>query len=340
MAYTVFIYGERSHSGQPSRPGRSALMGQNRSEARRFHLEIRERPYDLVICIALALLLVALVLFLGDSLARKVLGLVFVLFLPGYAATAALFPENGQIDSIERVALSFGLSIAIVPLIGLGLNFTPWGIRLDPIMASVSAFIVGAALAAWYRRARLPVDERFAIVIDFQFDFGGMPLVDRLLTVGIVVMLVASVAVLAWAVTTPRVGERFTQLAILGPGGKATDYPRNLSVGQGATVELSVGSFEHEIRSYTVLIILTSELDNSTNVGAYGINWSQTHDLSPNAGIAQNFTLDHLDYYNVTFNFTVTTPGTWKLQFLLYLEGAPITQDGSYREVHLWLNVT
>jgi len=31
------------------------------------------------------------------------------------------------IDGIERVALSFGLSIAIVPLIGLVLNFTPWG---------------------------------------------------------------------------------------------------------------------------------------------------------------------------------------------------------------------
>src|SRR5699024_12451412 len=35
----------------------------------------------------------------------------------------------GSIDGIERVALSFGLSIAITPLIGLLLNFTPFGIR-------------------------------------------------------------------------------------------------------------------------------------------------------------------------------------------------------------------
>lgn len=111
-----------------------------------FHIEIRERPDDLLICIVLALLLIALVIFFPDSLARKILGLIFVLFLPGYAATAALFPENDQIDGIERVALTFGLSIAIVPLIGLALNFTPWGIRLDPILASVSGFIVFASL--------------------------------------------------------------------------------------------------------------------------------------------------------------------------------------------------
>ena len=314
-------------------------MEQGSAGGRRFHLEIRERPYDLVICIALALILVALVVFVGDSLARQVLGLVFILFLPGYAATAALFPENDQIDTIERIALSFGLSIAIVPLIGLGLNFTPWGIRLDPILASVSAFIAVASLAAWYRRMRLPVDERFAIVLDVDLSMRGMPVVDKALTVGIVVMLVASVVVLAWAVATPKTGERFTQLAILGPGGKAVDYPRNLTVDERATVMVSVKSYEHEVRSYSLMIIITSVADNSTAVGSWGIDWSQTHDLSPNTGIVQNFTLEHLGEYNRTFNFTVTSSGEWKLQFLLYVEGQPLTQE-SYREVHLWLSVT
>jgi len=333
-----FIYAELV--SLPNASEGFALMGQGTAGQRRFHLEIRERPYDLVVCIALAMILVALVVFVGDSLIRQILGLVFILFLPGYAATAALFPENDQIDTIERVALSFGLSIAIVPLIGLGLNFTPWGIRLNPILAAVSAFIVGASLAAWYRRTRLPVDERFAIVLDVNLSLQGMPMVDKALTIGIVVMLVASVVVLAWAVTTPRVGERFTQLALLGPGGKATDYPGNLTAGENATVLLSVGSFEHEQRSYTLLIIITNTSDNSTAVGSYGIDWSQTHDLYPNLGIAQNFTLNHLDYYNETFNFTVPSSGEWKLQFLLYLDGEPLTQQDAYREVHLWLNVS
>ncbi len=91
------------------------------------HFEIRDRPYDLMACMVLALLLILMVFVAPDNALRQVLGLIFVLFLPGYAATAALFPENDQIDGIERAALSFGLSIAIVPLIGLALNFTPWG---------------------------------------------------------------------------------------------------------------------------------------------------------------------------------------------------------------------
>ncbi|OGS44496.1 MAG: hypothetical protein A3K76_06335, partial [Euryarchaeota archaeon RBG_13_57_23] len=282
----------------------------------RVKFEIRDTPYDLAACALLALILVALVFFAPDNIVRQIIGLVFVLFLPGYAATAALFPENDQIDGIERVALSFGLSIAIVPLIGLGLNFTPWGIRLDPILASVSAFIIAASLVGWYRRMKLPSDERFAISVNLELDFGGMPLIDKILTIGIVVMLVASVVVLAWAVATPRVGERFTQLAILGPGGMATDYPRNLTVGQEATVLLSVKSFEHRLSNYTIAIILTSSTDNTTIVDTYSIDWNQTHSLTPFRAIAQNFTLDHLEYYNTTFEFSVTSPGTWKLQFL------------------------
>jgi len=314
-------------------------MAEEKRKPFKFHLEVRERPDDLITCIALALLLVALVLLAPDSTARQVLGLVFVLFLPGYAATAALFPENDQIDGIERLALSFGLSIAIVPLIGLGLNFTPWGIRLDPILASVSGFIVGVSLVAWYRRTRLPMDERFAIVVDVELDFWSMPVVDKVLTVGIAVMLVASVVVLAWAVTSPRVGERFTQLAILGPGGMATDYPRNLTVGEDARVLLSVKSREHRTANYTIAITLTSAEDNTTVVDSWSIDWGDLQSLAPNRAVAQNFTLDHLEYYNQTLDFEVTSPGTWKMQFLLLIDDEPVSQD-AYREVHLWLFVT
>ncbi len=305
----------------------------------RFHFEVREKPYDLVLCIVLALVLVALVFLVPDSLARQILGLVFVLFLPGYAATAALFPEDDQIDGIERVALSFGLSIAIVPLIGLALNFTPFGIRLDPILASVSAFIVAASLVGWYRRMRLPEDERFSIIIDVEIDWKAMPVVDKLLTIGIAVMLVASVIVLAWAVTTPRVGETFTQLALLGPGGMATDYPRNLTVGEDARVLLSVKSFEHEPKNYTIVIVLTNSTDYNFTVSGVAIDWNSTQELTPYVGIAQDFALEHLEYYNRTFEFNVTENGTWKLQFLLYAEGQEFTQE-SYREVHLWLVVS
>lgn len=46
---------------------------------------------------------------------RILFGVVFILFLPGLAWSVLLF-KRGEIDLIKRVALSFGLSIAIVPL--------------------------------------------------------------------------------------------------------------------------------------------------------------------------------------------------------------------------------
>jgi uncharacterized membrane protein len=78
-----------------------------------------------------------------------------VLFLPGYAFIKMLFPQklpiatsSEEMDNIERIALSLGMSLAIVPIIGLTLNYTPWGIRLTPIVPSLFALtLIFAAIA-------------------------------------------------------------------------------------------------------------------------------------------------------------------------------------------------
>ena len=64
---------------------------------------------------------------------------------------------------LERIALSFAMSIAVVPLLGLILNYTPWGIRLEPILYSVASFILITSIIAWLRQKRLPQAERFGI---------------------------------------------------------------------------------------------------------------------------------------------------------------------------------
>ncbi len=86
---------------------------------------------------------------------RIILGLPLVLFLPGYALIAALFPIKDDLDGIERVALSFGLSIAITPLLGLALNYTPFGIRLAPVLIVLSVFTISLAICAYVRRSRI-----------------------------------------------------------------------------------------------------------------------------------------------------------------------------------------
>jgi len=86
---------------------------------------------------------------------RWILGSVFVLFLPGYVTVQALFAGRRELDDIERFALSVGLSLAITPLMGLLLNYTPWGIRLDPIALSLSIFTLGMATIATIRKYNL-----------------------------------------------------------------------------------------------------------------------------------------------------------------------------------------
>ena len=82
--------------------------------------------------------------------ARYILGSIFVLWLPGYTFIKALFPEK-ELDSIERVALSIGMSLALVPMLGLLLYYTPWGIRLTPITISLLLVTFTFATAAIIR---------------------------------------------------------------------------------------------------------------------------------------------------------------------------------------------
>src|SRR5256712_13076909 len=95
----------------------------------------------------------------------NLVAILLVLCVPGYVVVGALFPSNKELDWIERIALSFGLSIAVVPLLGLLLNFTPWGIRFAPIIATVASFTVLVGLTAWWRRMRLPESDRLAATL-------------------------------------------------------------------------------------------------------------------------------------------------------------------------------
>jgi cation transport ATPase len=98
--------------------------------------------------------------------ARYVLGTIFIIWLPGYAFIKALFPQHlpfakglshtletseKNMDTIERAALSIGMSLALVPIAGLMLNYTPWGIRLTPIVLSLLALTTIFATAAIIR---------------------------------------------------------------------------------------------------------------------------------------------------------------------------------------------
>jgi len=126
---------------------------------------LKRLPRDLALVILLTLACIPSVLVppLNETPVRVLLGLLLVLFLPGYSLIAALFPAKDDLDGIERIALSFGLSIAVVPLLGLALNYTPFGIRLVPVLVVLSMFTVSLAVVAGVRRLGLPEGERFVV---------------------------------------------------------------------------------------------------------------------------------------------------------------------------------
>ena len=89
------------------------------------------------------------------SIMRIILGTVFTLFMPGYSLIETLYPSETDLKPLERLALSIGLSLALVPLIGLILNYTPWGIRLTPILTALSALTLTLLTISAYRKFQL-----------------------------------------------------------------------------------------------------------------------------------------------------------------------------------------
>lgn len=267
------------------------------------------------IIIGLSLLLVLVITVVDMHALRVALGLPFVLFFPGYTLIAALFPGREDLDGIERVALSFGLSIAVVPLIGLILNYTPWGIRLYPILISLNFFVLAMSALGWHRRRRLPEEKRLVIGVNISFPrWAGMSKLDKGLSVLLVGAILFAAGSLAYVVTTPKVGEKFTEFYILGPGGKAEGYPRELAVAGEGSVILGVVNHEYESEEYRV------------EVRAGGKTIKSIEPLN----------LEHEAGYERPLRFSLDEPGkNIKVEFLLYRK----VDTDPYRTLHLWVDV-
>jgi uncharacterized membrane protein len=285
--------------------------------------KLEQIPGDLLFAVLLALATLVFTLTpLADLPLRIPLGLAMVLFVPGYSLIAALFPRKSDLDGIERTALSFGLSIAVVPLIGLALNYTPWGIRLTPVVISLAIFTVLMAAAAYLRRSNLPEEERFSV--EFKKNMASLKSelmaddkskMDRALTIILVITIIISISALIYVIVTPKQGEKFTEFYILGPGGKAYDYPTQVLPGNNSMVIVGVVNHEYSPINYTMSMVLTNETI-----------------------LNEDMTLEHNQTWEKPVSYRLNKTGDFqKLEFLLYKEG---NFTAPYRDLHLWVNVS
>ena len=81
---------------------------------------------------------------------RTIVWSLFLLVLPGYWLTRAFFEDN-EIDVLERVALSFALSISVIPLLVFYLNLAWLGISAIMVRAVVMATILLTRARTYYR---------------------------------------------------------------------------------------------------------------------------------------------------------------------------------------------
>jgi len=240
---------------------------------------------DLVAMVVASLVLVPLAVFWGGSPVSLVLGLVFALFSPGYSLVAAIFPKRDDLDIVRRLALGFGLSIAVVPLVGVVLNFTPWGIGLYPVLIALLVFILAASAVAWYLRRRLPPEERFEP--RFRFSLSGFRgrqhLWDKVLLVLLVVVIIGAIGVLVYVARPPAVATTFTEFYMLGPEGRAADYPDVIVLGEEATVTLGIINHEQEIVDYHIKIVIGEQEvgEVGTITLAHGEEWEQPVSFAP-----------------------------------------------------------
>ena len=233
-----------------------------------------------------------------------------------------------RIDGVERITLSFGLSIAIASLLGLMLNFTPWGIRLESIVVTLFVFTVGVGLVAFGRRTRLPAVDRLSATIELGGSaWGGSSALDKALTATLAASIVFAGAAVAYLVVTPRPTEKFTQLYLLDRNGGVTDYPFRLNKSEPGMVIIVVVNDESAQVHYTLRVNLT------------GVEFVQNETIVVNRTTLANndTTLDNRGIWEWPYTFIIDKFGRYRVDFLLFRDD---NFAQSYRNTFLFVNVT
>jgi len=268
-----------------------------------------------IISILIITLITLPVVELTQGVARIILGVIVLLLFPGYTLTTALFPAKKNLRGIERAGLTFVLSFALVALTGLALNYTPWGIRLDPIVISMNILIVLLSGISIMRRWRLPEDERFVLRVNLRFPKRtGLRPFDRGLYIALVIVVIGALSTLGYVIARPKTQENFTNFYMLGLKGMMENYPSAITLNEQADITLAIENHENQPAIYAINIIFDGQ--EIQTIGPLTLadkeKWSSSVSLKPSR-IGDN----------------------QQVEFFLYKDGG----KESYLNLRLWLDV-
>lgn len=327
---------------------------------------VRAFPADLGAVLALVVMtwIVVFAPVVRETALRVVLGAAFVLFAPGYAITAALFPESdeanpdaadGRSESsvvprfgkglgvTERFTTAVVVSVLVVPLFGLALNFSPFDIGLTTVVVSMSVFTVGAVILAAVRRWNLPREDRFRLPTDrwqaaVRSEFlTSETKLDRALNVVILASLLVATVSVAYAVAGPESEQRSTEFYLLTENETgelvADEYPTTFRDGESKSLVVGVANHESRPTDYVVLVRLQRVEVQNGSARVVASQRLERFQIRADAGETM--------YRNHTVTPTMTG-GELRLQYLLFVGEVPANPSSSnaYRQAHVWVNVT
>jgi len=278
-------------------------------------------PRILLIPLAWSLLTLIFMLFSpqGNSPIRMLFTVPMLLLIPGYVLIIALYPKKNELETIERIALSFGLSIAAAPLFGLILSFTS-GINLTSIMTALCIYTIILVFIAAYRQGKLPEQEQFSVrfntileFIDNEFNTNRSRK-DRFSTGILIFSIVLAISLVYFVITVPKIGDKFTEFYILGPEGKADNYSTELKYNSPSHVLIGVANHEYIPVNYTVQVVLEQNILTDTS---FRLNQNETWEQ------------------NVTY-IPEKIGKNLKLEFLLFKED---NFTAPYRDLNMWVNI-
>lgn len=299
-------------------------------------------PIGLLIIDILTIILVISVLLIDSKVIRLILGIPFLLFFPGYTLIAALFPEKQEgMPGIERATLSFISSVVIVVFIGLGLNYTPWGIKLEPVAYSISVFILVVSIFAFFRNK--VSGKGFIAFTKIRLDkpVWKDSLFNKILTLILIIAVGGSIIALGYTIAKPKMGEQFTDFYLLGNNGKAEYYPSDIIFTQGKVSSVSYDKGVDFVNSNEGKVILgiTNQENQETDYRVVLLVNGQVAPINLNGQ-----SLDSLDSivlkpgekWEKKIGFIPQIESDYqKVEFLLYKNGSTVVENRLY----LWVNV-
>lgn len=160
---------------------------------------------------------------------------------------------------------------------------------------------------------------------------------ETALTVLLALSILLSVVSIGYAVSVPKQGEAFTEQYLLTEQENGTlaaeNYPTEFDVGETRPIIVGIGNHEHEDVTYSVVVKLQEvrvDPNSATVLNETELDRFQTQ-------VAAGET--HLTELSITPEMTGTR---LRLVFLLYKDAPPAnpTVENTYRETHLWINVS